>query len=378
MATSLILFLLDPPTEEAGPLPADTARLAERLATHPMDWQAARALADQALDENDPARVVRWRSAQALTTVLAPHYTPARIGYVRAGLFHWYELQDADRHAVLAALAPMLRDPVTFERMVKPIFELTGDMTFLRAAQPHTIHSIETLMEIAAMNGRFDDYRALRNELVATRTHELSQKIDSLAPSQIIAALPLHPTKDEEPMLLQALRALHERPLEVDGGHADVLDATIDYATRHRLTPIDGLAAVVRERTWADAFSRHELALALGNASAAENITRQAGRPAYLETSMINGVSWDGACGPAFCNRATADINGSRSITIEGVGGDEVPPYFECYVDEVLQWEGAVPSKKTITLGGPGQHRIEVRLVNPRTKNPGGRRFRIS
>lgn len=374
MTLAAVLFWLDRPGEEPRPLPRETSKLAQRIASHPTDWQAANALAERALEEESPRRVQAWRAASELTMHLAPHFAVARHGFIRAGLFHWYELGPSERLAVLNELAPLLRDPAMFHRVGQPLFELTGDLAYLRRFGPHTIEATEGLRQIAATNGRFAEYRELRGELVALRTTELARAFPSMAPSQIVASLPLHPTTADEPLLHAALRALHEQPLEVDSGHPDALEALIDYALRHRLSPLDGLAHVVNERTWASAFTRGQLARALGQAAD----DTAAIRPPRGEVLTINGVAWDGACGPNVCRSVTAEATGPLSINVDSAMRDEVPPYIECYVDDALVWEGPIEKKTAIPLVPPGRHRVEITLVNPLTRNRAPRAVRLS
>jgi hypothetical protein len=378
MVASLVVFVLDQPREEPAPLPSDSLRLASRLAAHPTDWEAASALSERALDEESPRRLELWRAASALAVQLAPHFDLSRHGYVRAGLFHWYELNESDRRNVLAAIAPLLQERGTFFRLAGPLFELTGDLTYLRRNQPHTAETIDGLRLLAVTNGRFGDYRELRGELVAARTADVIRQLDNLPPSQIVAALPAHPTTDDQPMILAALRALHDRPLEVDCGRPDILGALIDYGVRHRL-PLDGLAMAKSESSWADAFTRAELARALGDAQGAAELDHHGVRPPRGEVVTVNGVSWEGSCGQEICRSITADIDGPKSITLETGKSDEVPPYIECYIDDVRVWEGPIVNKVTIVLApAGGRHHVEITLVNRLTRNRAARAVRIS
>lgn len=378
MMASLAVFVLDQPREEPAPLPNDSGRLAWRLASHPTDWQAASALSERALDEDPPRRVELWRAASALALRLAPHFDVSRHGYVRAGLFHWYELSEGDRRNVLAAIAPLLHERGTFFRLAGPLFELTGDLTYLRRNQPHTAETIDGLRLLAVTNGRFKDYRELRGELATARTEDLIRQLDNLPPSQIVAALPAHPTTDDQAMILAALRALHDRPLEVDCGRPDILEALIDYGVRHRL-PLDGLAMAKSESTWAGAFTRAELARALGDGPAAAELDHHNVRPPRGQVLTVNGVSWEGSCGPEICRSITAGIDGPKSITLETAKTDEVPPYIECYVDDVRTWEGPIVNKVTILLApAGGRYHVEITLVNPLTRNRAPRSVRIS
>ena len=378
MLASLGLFVLDEPREDPDPLPRESAQLARRLALSPTDWRAASAISEQALDGDSPDRVETWREAAAFAAQLAPHQEAARAGYVRAGLFHWDELGEADRRAVLVTLAPTLHTPANFYRLAGPLFELTGDLSLLRREQPHTVDTIAGLSWLAVMNGRFEDYRQLRRELVEARTHALISQLDNLSPSQIVVALPPHLTTDDQPMVLAALKALQKQPLEVDCGRADLLDHLIDYAVGHNL-PLGGLKLAIREKIWASPFQRAELARALGDVATAQEIDPGGVRPpAGGEIAVVNRASWSGFCGPDVCSRVTAEATGPLSVTIEAVGGDEVPPYVECYVDDARVWENAITGKMTIPLVPAGGHRVEIMLANPQTRNRGERRIRIS
>src|SRR5258708_13881494 len=92
----------------------------------------------------------------------------------------------------------------------------------------------------------------------------------------------------------------------------------------------------------------------------------------------MRGVSGSGFCGPDVCRSVTADVDGPLSVTIEGVRGDEVPPYVECYVDDARVWEGAIVNRVTVPLVPAGRHRVEITLVNRLTRNRGERRVWIS
>jgi hypothetical protein len=227
------------------------------------------------------------------------------------------------------------------------------------------------------MNGRFEDYRQLRNELVIVRTRELIKHLDTLSPSQIVAALPPRPTTDDQRMLVAALLALEKEPLEVESGRPDILEHLIDYAVGHKL-PVAGLRAVIQEKSWAGPFQRAELARALGETAIAGEIDPLGARPHGGETLVIKGVSWSGFCGPDVCRSVAADVEGPLSVTIEAVRSDEVPPYVECYVDEARVWEGAIVNRVMIPLVPTGRHRVEITLVNRLTRNRGERRIRIS
>src|SRR5260221_13129269 len=140
--------------------------------------------------------------------------------------------------------------------MAHPIFELTGDLEWLRRSNPGDLNALRDLRDLAVMYGRFQDYRELRSEETAKRIADFSKDVRALEPSQIIAQLPPDPRKSDEPMLVAALAELQRRPLEVDPNRSDILDALIGYADRHRLRHLDGLRDVIAQRGWARDIAR--------------------------------------------------------------------------------------------------------------------------
>jgi hypothetical protein len=161
---AIALFALRP-TSARGPLPADTRALGARIAAHPTDWVAASALTERALDApvRDPTAL--WRASSALAVSLAPTLAAPRSSIARGAFFHWNELSDSERKAVLETYAPALRDEMTFLRMYPLIYALTGDLDYLRRLQPHTPNRMRLLAGLAGTYGRYDQYRDMRNEL---------------------------------------------------------------------------------------------------------------------------------------------------------------------------------------------------------------------
>jgi len=153
------------PSPSRGALPDDPRALAARVAAHPADWLAASALAEKALDMRvrDPREL--WRVSGALASSLAPLLPEPRASLARGAFFHWSELTAGDRRWVLDAYAPLLRQVTTFETMELPLFSLTGDLAYLRRVGPPGLSTTLGLAQIAAINGLFADYRALRAEL---------------------------------------------------------------------------------------------------------------------------------------------------------------------------------------------------------------------
>ncbi|HEX2122152.1 MAG TPA: hypothetical protein VHL59_10965, partial [Thermoanaerobaculia bacterium] len=147
-ALTLVVLLLNPRIARDPVPPSDPAAMAAWLARHPADWLTASALADAALDSNVPRRLELWRSSHALAQRLAPRLPNARAAFVRAGLFHWYELGETDRKAVLAAAAPLLRDERLFQSLHRPLWELTRDFAFLRRNAPDSVNALVALRDV--------------------------------------------------------------------------------------------------------------------------------------------------------------------------------------------------------------------------------------
>jgi len=93
---------------------------------------------------------------------------------------------------------------------------------------------------------------------------------------------------------------------------------------------------------------------------------------------------WKETCGEnEICTKAIAREYAAQSQTIRigasVVQTDEVAPYLEIYVDDALVAEGEVRDERAFAMPvGAGLHRIEVRLVNPFTRNRIQRRVRLS
>ncbi len=376
MIAVAILFWIDRPGEEWHPHTSSARDLALTLSEHPTDWRAAGALSEHVVDEEYPHRVAAWRAAHALAATLAPHIDTPRVAYARGGFFHWTELSEDDRKDVLAAIKPMMRDPIVYARMVHPIFELTGDVAWLRQAHPDDESSLRDLRDLAAMYGREGDYRELRTAETKKRIAGFSTRVRDLEPSQIIQQLPPEPRNSDEPMLVTALAELHRRPLEVDPSRSDYLDALIDYAVRHHLSPLDGLRDVVTQKGWASPSARAELAAALGDRTDAAQLVAEGGATSK-ESVTVKGVTWTGTCGSNICRNAVAVVTGPLRIELEPVHSDEFPPYVEIFVDDALMAEGPVRARGTVAVVPPGRHRVEVNVANRLTRNRETRMVRI-
>ena len=160
-----VAYLALRPSPSPGPLPKDVPGLAARLTEHPADWVAASALTEKALDAPVRDRKALWRAVNELAASLAPLRREPRIAFTRSGFFHWEELSAAEQKAVLDAYSPLLNDPAFFTNNFRSAFALTGDLGYLRRAQPATPEATRAVAWLASTYGRFDDYRAIRAEM---------------------------------------------------------------------------------------------------------------------------------------------------------------------------------------------------------------------
>jgi hypothetical protein len=356
--------------------PSEVGELTRWLADHPADWQAASALSMRALDADAPNRRQLWQRSHAHAQRLAPGRLNGPTSFVRGGLFHWYELGEADRAEILEVAAPMLRDPTFFTNMHKPLWELTRDLDYLRRNAPATDDAIVRLREIAVMNGLFADYRALRDALARQRLAEFEAERDRLTAVELIRLLPSPLTREDEPLVRGVLDQLQRRPLDASSAvsvHERGADLA-DFAIRNNLRPLEGLEVLVETRE-VPVATRARLAAALGR-------TKDARAIAAVEPRQTASTQWEGTCGRDVCYSALATIAADRAITIDVavVQNDEVPPYVEIYVDDERAAEGPVEDTRRFMMPvrSPGQHRVEVRLANPLTRNRIQRRIRLS
>jgi len=379
MAISAIVFRVRPPEIGWTPMPADPKAVAARIARHPADWRAASALAEAALDLREGDRVEVWRAAYRHGSLLAPDRPEPRNSFARAAFFHWPELDPRDQHNALAAFTPLLRDPATFARMAKPLYELTGDLPMLVAVHPSDAFAIGTLISLAVPNGFFADYRNLRGELQRRRAADFAELRQSATPEELIEHLPDPPYRaDSEPLIAALLDELHRRPLTEDPHRPAIIDALVDYALRHDAGPLDGLEIITRKPAAASVATRARLARTLGLTDLALQIDKEADP----RVEKPNEAEWQGLCQKDICNRGWRTIEAGHGIalSIETVQTDGVPAYVEIYLDDVLRAEGEVGAKRdfVVPAGNEGVHRIEVVLANPMTRNRFPRRVHVA
>ena len=380
MLASLALFVLNPRARRTHEPPEDTAGRALWLATHPADWHTAALLSHQALESFLPQRVALWRAAHEHAMHLAPRRPHATAAFVRGGLFHWYELGESDRRAVIAAAEPLLADPDVFRDLHVPLWQLTRDFALLRRAAPDEL-SLLQLSDLAVTNGLFAEYRALREDVRRMRMMAVSERGASMPQTDLLRLIPHRLDAGDLPLVQRVLDELHRRPLDTNPGRADAMDALIDFATRRDLKPLDGIAYVVNDPTAASEPARARLATALGLRDRAREIRigSTLGPSAWAEDPR----QWHSQCGTDICGVAWTqlDVDAPRTVRAElaMVQTDEVPPYVELYLNDRLVGEGDVRTTRSFTFDAPsGGHRFEVRLVNPLTRNKLQRRVRLS
>jgi hypothetical protein len=411
------------------------------LSAAPADWLLASEIADGALDSDSPRRIELWKAAHAHAKLLAPHRQNTDAAFVRAGLFHWFELGAGDRALVLQAAEPLMRDPTFFYRMHMPLLQLTGDFAWIHAHAPATPGARESLRELAVSRGLFGEYRLLREEIRAGRLQTFAARRRLDEPNTLMDLLPAHPDVTYEPLVRGILEELDRQafdPAQISGRVEDV----IDYAVRHDVRPLTGVVTLLEPPSHLREVTRARAALELNQPQLASRLelTAAAGhdpewQPYYLERARFeathsdaaaantylvraaaNGLTvpvlaaavdvsralgkladeqrysaqlastprtWEGLCGSnEVCTTAStyewASERRMQRITLSNTQSDEIPPYVEIYVDDARVAEGEVRDTRTFEVPlAQGVHAIEVRLVNQRTRNGAQRRVRL-
>ncbi|HEX8253423.1 MAG TPA: hypothetical protein VF846_09765 [Thermoanaerobaculia bacterium] len=372
-ALLLALFLLNLDVVRDEERPRDVNGLARWIAERPADWLAVSALTDRSLDSDLPRRRELWHSGYALAEQLAPRRPNTSAGFVRAGLFHWYELGPRDRKAVLDVAASLMADPAVFASLSRPLWQLTHDFSYLRRVAPKTLDTIYNLRELAITNGLFAEYRELRAAARALRLQSVQQRRSELAVADLIAHLPPQPDMGDAPLARAILEELNQRAFDPrhGGGRAEELAV---FAIEQRLQPLIALSPFIHAQDVLTDRTRLRLARALGDEAAAQRVELMAMVPKEVQTD-----EWTGPCGSTeVCSSAVKRHAGPLTFSLDVSQSDEVPPYVEIYVNRVLTAEGEVREQRSFTVGGSGTNTIEVRLVNPRTRNGIQRRVRLS
>jgi hypothetical protein len=413
------------------------------LSTRPADWLMASGMVDTALDSDSPRRVELWRAAYAHAKLLAPHRPNSDAAFVRGGLFHWYELGEEDRARVLTAAAPLMRDPGFFERMHLPLLQLTGDFAWVRTNAPPTLNARTALRNLALGRGLFGEYRILREEIRSARLQSFAARRRTDDPAALLSLLPERLEGRDTPLVRGILEEMERQafdPARMPGRVEEV----VDYAVRHDLQPLAGIAPMLAPPSQLRAVTRARAALDLNQPAIASRIeTTSSGtnaaewQPYYLDRARFEARRRDAAAANAYLLRAaaagegmTAPVLGAavdvaralgktsdeqryrgqlaamprvwqrlcgigeictqaiasvwaperrvQRITLTNAQSDPTPPYVEIYVDDMPMAEGEVRDTRTFDVPVPeGVHEVEIRLVNPRTRNGAQRRLRL-
>ena len=409
----LVLFLTNLELIQEPKRPEELEPLAAWLAEHPADWLAASAITDRSLDSELPLqqRIALWRSSYALAHYLAPLRPNPTGGFVRAGLFHWYELQPNDRQTVLREAAPMLRDPALFASLHRPLWELTRDLGYLRRAAPKSIDALWLLRELAIASGDFAEYRELRTSLSTLRMELFRSTRTTATIAELTALLPRTLSDLDDALVKGILEEIDRRPFDV-AHMGDRMEEIAQFAIGRELQPLSAFAPVLELQGKLSNPTRARLAVALGNRAAATRMELLSGVtntaewiPYHLERAAFEEKQGDRALAAMYRTRATV-VDRPRDIWTNLCGrdelctsvfrehtvplefklsiaqSDEIPPYVEIYRDDVLVAEGEVRDEKTFTIlageatGRP--YRTEVRLVNRFTRSGIQRRVRLS
>jgi len=285
MTAILAFFLVHRDLARDPVPPRDGQQLAQWIAQHPADAIAASELADAALDGNFPQRRALWIAAFDHAAHLSPLRPNARAGFVRAGLFHWYELDDADRNRVLEVAAPLMRDPKFFARMYGPIWSLTRNFDYLRRVAPDSLNSIDTLRELALSRGLFPQYRELRETLRKRRLADLEERRKTVThPGELVELLPLTVQVADAPLISGILRELEAKPFAPEQINSRI-DPAIVLAIEHKLQPLAGIAPLLETRGVLRDVTRARAALALDRPNVASRVE--------ISTEVVGAQEWN-------------------------------------------------------------------------------------
>ncbi|HKR63337.1 MAG TPA: hypothetical protein VJZ00_06360 [Thermoanaerobaculia bacterium] len=317
-ALGAIAFAASPGlARDVGP-PKDADALARWIAMHPADWVAASAMTELALDTSVPQRIELWHASYELADRLAPRRPNVPAAFMRAGLFHWSELDASDRKQVLDAAAPLLREPVVFSRLYSHLFDLTHDFAYLRRNAPATREALSWLSELAVTNGLFHEYRELREAERRERWNAFQKMSPTAHSTELIDLLPPHLDARDEPLVRALLSALERAPFDAQRTSRNAESLAL-YAMRNRVQPLESLAPLIETQGGLSEPTRARLALAIGNvglASKAEitNSTRTPEwAPYHLERALYEARTGDRAIAEAYLTRAALiriDVSG--------------------------------------------------------------------
>lgn len=413
MTLALAAFVARPRIWHDPVPPNDPVGMARWVSEHPADWLTASVLTDSALDARIPQRFELWRASYDTAAKLAPLRPNPRAAFVRAGLFHWYELSPPDRKLLITELEPMLRDVRYFGDMYAALWMLTRDFALLRRANPGDANSLNNLRTLAATHGRFEDYRELREEIRRKLFAELQQHRGG-SPADLIAVLPSTLDAADTPLVKAILQELHEHPLDVNTAPQGNSTLLLEFALDHNLEPLDGLQELAHSEKLVAPALRARLALRLGHPDLASRLALLAvpnsrdwsayhrdralyearrgavdaaeaqllladiakspqGLAVAAEVADITGRKelaarrrhdlatafgelrdWEDLCSADLCRSANrwVYVAAPRTLTVRvtPVQSDEVPPYVEAFVDGVIVAEQPISSATTMNI----------------------------
>lgn len=300
-ALMAVLFVANPAlTRDLSP-PTDAKEMASWLNDHPADWLTTGELADEALDSSMQRRRELWHAAYDLASHVAPRRPNAPAAFVRAGLFHWYELDARDRKQVLEVAAPLLRDPSFFAALYGPLFDLTRDFPYLRRNAPQTMDALSWLSDLAVQNGLFAEYREIREARRKERVATFERERHTDHPAALIDLLPEHLDARDQQLVQAILEEIDRKPFDPTPSRRSE-DLAL-FAMRNHLKPLEALAPLIETEGALTDPTRARLALALGNAGLASKVE--------LTSSMTRTPEWI----PYHLERALFEAkNGDRDI----------------------------------------------------------------
>ncbi|MGZ5443000.1 MAG: hypothetical protein ACXW5U_04645 [Thermoanaerobaculia bacterium] len=324
-AVFLAIVLLNRDLFQKAEAPATLDGAAAWLTDHPADLLAASTVADAALDTSTPRRAELWHAAYAHAQRLAPYRPNADAAFVRAGLFHWYELAAADRARVLDAAKPLLRDPDFFGRMLTPLWQLTRDFAWLHANAPETMAARAALRDLAVARGLFEEYRLLREDIRVRRMKLFAAQRENGDPARLLQLLPDRLIAADEPLVRGVLEELDRKPFDPEQIGTGV-ETVVDYAVRHDIQPLTGIVPLLDTPGPLRDVTRARAALALDNAAAATRIevtSAVTGAPEWeaylLDRAIFEARRRDARAADAYLVRAAARAP-SMSVAVLATG----------------------------------------------------------
>lgn len=295
------LFLANPDLARDPDPPGDVKGMAAWLEAHPADWLTASELTDRSLDTPLPGRVELWHAAYDLASRVAPRRPNPPAAFVRAGLFHWYELGAPDRQAVLEAAAPLLHERPFFAALLSPLFDLTHDFAYLKRNAPATQDALAWLSDLSVANGLFAEYREIRKTQRKERERIFQRTRQGGHPADLTDLLPAHLDVRDEPLVRGILEELDRKPFDLTiSRHAEDLAL---FAMRHHVQPLGALEPLIETKGALSDPTRARLALALGNGGLASKVE--------LSSSLTRTAEWT----PYHLERAIFEAdNGDRTV----------------------------------------------------------------